>query len=95
MRIALDYDKTYTAMPEVWDQFIGSARAAGHIVEIVTMRYNNETEAIPFHVLQKVDHVVYTGRKGKARHMQFIERPVDIWIDDMPMFILDDAWTGD
>jgi hypothetical protein len=91
MRIALDYDKTYTAMPEVWDVFIAAARAAGHAVEIVTMRYGSPDELIPDHVACKVDYVVYTRRKGKARHMQFMDRPVDIWIDDCPRFILLDA----
>jgi hypothetical protein len=93
MRIALDYDKTYTADTELWDAFIAIARARGHLVDIVTMR--NENELVDKSIAKKVDHIVYTCRKGKKRCMEFIDRPVDIWIDDMPQFILEDAWTGD
>lgn len=95
MRIALDFDNTYTAMPAMWNRMIEDVRAAGHHVDIVTMRHNSEAEAIPFSVAQRVDAVIYTGRKGKAAHMQSIGKQVDIWIDDMPQFILEDAWTGD
>lgn len=90
-RIALDYDGTYTAMPGVWDVFIRAARADGHQVEFVTMRYQNEVETILPCVSEKVDNVVYTGRKGKLCHMDSIGRPVDIWIDDCPGFIFQDA----
>lgn len=36
----------------------------------------------------------YTDRKAKKPHMESISRPVDVWIDDCPQFILQDAWTG-
>jgi hypothetical protein len=32
--------------------------------------------------------VVYTNRKGKRAHMASIDRPVDVWIDDMPHHIV-------
>lgn len=38
MRIALDYDKTYTLDPEFWDRVITIARHHGHDVRMVTAR---------------------------------------------------------
>ena len=36
--ISLDYDRTYTADPGLWDQFIALARSRGHEVVCVTGR---------------------------------------------------------
>jgi hypothetical protein len=80
MIIALDYDKTYTADPALWDNFIQSAKDRGHSVKIVTMRYTSEPiESVP------VD-VVYTSRKAKATVFK-----ADIWIDDSPSWIFQDS----
>jgi hypothetical protein len=91
MNIGLDYDGTYTADPELWNGFIYTARERGHKVYCVTMRYPSEGEAVLRQLVRKVDQIVFTGRKGKARHMQFLGLRVDIWIDDMPHFVLEDA----
>jgi hypothetical protein len=95
MRIALDYDKTYTADPEMWDCFITLAKSHGHSVEVVTMRRREWSEAIPEQLSERASRVEYTDRKAKKPHMEALGRPVDVWIDDMPQFILQDAWTGD
>jgi hypothetical protein len=80
MLIALDYDKTYTADPALWDDFIQSAKDRGHTVKIVSMRYPSEPiESVP------VD-VVYTSRKAKATIFK-----ADIWIDDSPTWIFEDS----
>lgn len=89
MNIAIDYDGTITSDAELWFAIIKAMRGRGHTVMIVTMRHENE----PIHPNwpERVDRVVYTRRKGKARHMAFLGLQVDIWIDDMPHFILTDA----
>ena len=80
MLIALDYDKTYTADPALWDDFIQSAKDRGHTVKIVTMRRPDEViEYAP------VD-VIYTSRKAKAAVVN-----ADIWIDDSPAWIFQDS----
>ncbi|RPJ32026.1 MAG: hypothetical protein EHM17_10660 [Verrucomicrobiaceae bacterium] len=80
MLIALDYDKTYTADPVLWEDFIQSARARGHTVKIVTMRRPDEVVSdVPI-------DVVYTSRKAKASIIK-----ADIWIDDSPHWIYQDA----
>ena len=90
MNIALDYDQTYTRDPDLWNEFILSARIRKHQVFIVTMRYEN-SEAIPQDVASMVNRVIYTERRGKRAKMQFLQLPIDIWIDDMPDFIIYDA----
>ncbi|WP_060176651.1 hypothetical protein [Burkholderia territorii] len=95
MRIAIDYDNTYTADEFLWYHFITMAQIGGHSVELVTMRYKTPVEEIPEHICRLFDNVEYTERKSKKSHMDSIGRPVDIWIDDMPNFIMQDAWAGD
>jgi len=80
MRIALDYDNTYTLDPSLWNGFIKAAQARGHDVRIVTMRYPHETiQSAP------VD-VTYTSRKAKSSAVS-----ADVWIDDSPCWIYQDA----
>lgn len=95
MKIALDYDGTYTADPEMWDQFIDLAKKSGHSVAIVSMRYQIPTELISNDLAILADDVIYTGRKAKKDYVQSKGKHFDIWIDDNPEFILQDAWTGD
>lgn len=80
MLIALDYDKTYTADPLLWNDFIAIAQKRGHAVKIVTMRRPDQTiNGAP------VD-VVYTSRKAKASVVS-----ADIWIDDSPNWVYQDS----
>jgi hypothetical protein len=80
MLIALDYDKTYTADPELWNRFVQDAQFSGHTVKIVTMRYPHETISSP------PCDVVYTSRAAKSKTIK-----ADIWIDDSPQWIFQDA----
>jgi hypothetical protein len=80
MLIALDYDKTYTADPVLWDDFIQSAQDRGHTVKIVTMRRPDEiVNDVPI-------EIVYTSRKAKASYVK-----ADIWIDDSPQWVYQDS----
>lgn len=87
MIIALDYDGTYTADPALWDAFIQSARLRGHEVHLVTMRHESEPVRLGAHV----DRVHYTDRRAKRAFMQQRGLSVQIWIDDMPEFIVGHA----
>lgn len=85
MRIALDYDKTYTVDHEFWLDFILLAQKYKHVVYCVTMRHA-ETEAVLMPCL-----VIYTERKAKKPYCEAIGLPMDVWIDDSPQFLLFDA----
>jgi hypothetical protein len=80
MLIALDYDKTYSADPALWDDFVQSAQDRGHTVKIVTMRRPDEA------ILGVPVEVVYTSRKAKAAVVS-----ADIWIDDSPQWVYQDS----
>jgi len=86
MKIALDFDDTYTAMPDIWDQFIESCKEQGHEVTIVTARANSEVSSYNHDirlVCKKHDiEVVYTDGKAKALYYS-----ADIWIDDHPEWV--------
>ena len=79
MRIALDWDGTYTADPELWDAFTKLAESRGHTVTIVTLR-----APVVERVSTDLD-VVYCSRTAKRKHFT-----ADVWIDDSPQWIDED-----
>ena len=85
MIIALDYDKTYTADPKLWMDFIQSCKARGHKVICLTMRYPTEP------ITDMLCDVIYTSRKAKLVYAIKNGIAVDIWIDDSPAWLFDDA----
>lgn len=86
MKIAVDYDGTYSADPELFNIFIRCAKNRGHEVFIVTMRHDMEQERVCSIVPCPV---FYTGRQAKMEHMRNRGHEFDIWIDDMPHLIFD------
>ena len=90
MRIGLDFDGTYTRDRTLWDEFIFRAQDRGHEVVIVTMR--SQTEGVTTITgAEPPCEVIYTDRKPKVGHMTSIGRPIDVWIDDNPQWLLLDA----
>jgi hypothetical protein len=85
MRIALDYDGTYTRDPVLWANFIADCIGRGHEVVCVTMRSSEIPEE---QILGVPCEVIYTDRRGKVGHMLNIGRPVAIWIDDDPRLLM-------
>lgn len=80
MKIALDWDGTYTRDPGFWNEFIYRAKGAGHEITIVTKRFPGESEAIePPHGIE----VYYMSRRDKI----YCEFRPDIWIDNNPFDI--------
>ena len=82
MIIALDYDRTYTRDPGLWNEFIAMAELMGHKVVCVTMRDN--TELI---VPELTIPTYYTARAAKGRYLIMAGIEPDIWIDDDPLSI--------
>lgn len=94
MKIALDFDKTFTADPRLWNSFINMAVASGHEVRIVTMRCDikdgiNWKVATPdavWHVPPVP--VIWCDGNPKAEFCRALGWVPDIWIDDDPYGIL-------
>lgn len=85
MIIALDYDRTYTADPKLWDEFIKQAIERGHKIVCITMRYPTEP------IINFSERVYYTSRKAKKKWADENSIAVDIWIDDKPAWLFEDA----
>ena len=86
MKIALDYDGTYTEDPKLWNNFINDATEKGHDVRIVTHRHE---------VLDKIEvgtvEVIYTDGVSKKWFCEHRGDPwtPDVWIDDRPKTIFE------
>ncbi len=92
MIIALDYDNTYTADPELWDDFIVLSRNRGHLVIVATMRDEAlEGKIVKIDLGFKVDDIIFTNRKAKKPFLAALNIHPDIWIDDIPEFITTNA----
>lgn len=92
MIVSLDYDGTYTRDPQVWDQIIEVLRLQGHEVYVVTMRYEATQGQEVYEALSgKVDKIIFTERKAKKTFLRNLGILIDVWIDDIPYFILADA----
>ena len=94
MRIALDFDDTYTRDPIFWENFVGSAIRRGHDVRIVTFRSKEHNNSDLEELLNGVNiKVIYTGAHKKRPYCAKIGWLPEVWIDDMPDLIVEDAYV--
>lgn len=89
MKIALDYDLTYTLDPYLWEGFITMAINAGHDVRIVTAR-----SPILDNIDDKVSDlpIIYCDGVAKRFHCTWFADNgngwiPDVWIDDKPQAV--------
>lgn len=87
LKIALDYDDTFTADRGMWQEIVKVMQKMGHEVTFVTFR----SEDMPSRgnnddILEDAKElglpVVFSNHKQKAHVFK-----ADIWIDDMPVLI--------
>jgi hypothetical protein len=86
MIIAIDYDNTYTADPELWDSFILSSQAKGHTVICITARPEIMGQPVKDSV-GKLVNVLFAGGDWKREYAAKHGYKVNVWIDDMPEYI--------
>ena len=87
--IAIDYDDTFTADPDLWRTFIVAAISRGHSVVCITARrktLENQQE-IAREMPDEVD-VHFSYDEPKAAYAKRNGVPVDVWIDDSPGWIV-------
>lgn len=93
MKIALDYDKTYTADRVFWSAFVTAAREHGHDVRIVTIRDDRYDRTQPLIELEAHIPIIYT--RGVAKHWYCTHFgdgfTPDVWIDDKPRTIFENS----
>lgn len=95
MKIALDYDQTFTADPALWTPFVQHAKARGHDIRFLTYRLQDSslytkpewrTNAdIELDATRLNIPIIYTNHKAKKDHWD-----PDIWVDDKPETIFED-----
>lgn len=92
MIICIDLDGTFTRDPALWTAFIRLARGSGHMVIAATMRRKKGEECPLLYMLkEEVDKIYFTCRNAKAEYLEHKGVRPDIWIDDSPHWILNDA----
>lgn len=85
LKIALDYDETYTTDKSFWRTFVELAKSHQHRVSFVTYRTNGDCDNnadIEYDSEQCGINVVYSWCKPKRSVFD-----ADIWIDDSPATI--------
>lgn len=90
MKIALDYDMTYSADPEMWSNFCINATDRGHEVWIVTSRDDRYDYLDNFH--PPTAGIIYcrgVAKKWFCHHFPRID--FDIWIDDKPESLFENS----
>lgn len=87
----LDFDETYTADPVLFDGFIQLLKSRGHSVIVATMRYEHEGQEIIDALGDKVEKIIFTGRKAKVKFVEEAGYYPSIYIDDSPHFLVGDA----
>lgn len=91
MNLSLDYDNTYTRDPAFWNGFISMAKRYGHTVYCVTMRTPAEGDDVRKYLQDLVDGIYFTSREAKHDYMFRQRISIDVWIDDMPFFVMNSA----
>lgn len=92
MRIALDFDNTFTLDPNLWYCFIDDVLDRGGSVTIVTVRHPYWDAHPLLDELQKVGIVViFTDGRAKKDFCAELGLEFDVWIDDRPQTILENS----
>lgn len=86
MIIAIDYDNTYTAAPELWNEVIRLFQTAGHIVICVTARPDTMGQPV-IDSIGKLVPIIFAGAEWKRTAAEKRGYKVNIWIDDSPEYI--------
>ncbi len=84
MLIAIDYDKTWTADPDLFGSFAKSLKKAGHKCICVTSRATDTENNDLANSIGQYMPIVYAGNQPKRKAAEKQRYHVNIWIDDMP-----------
>lgn len=96
MRIALDYDKTFTLNKGFWTKFITDVQEIGGSVSIVTVRHPTLDHNEDFDQLKGWLEVetFFTDGAPKKAFCEDLGVSFDIWIDDNPDAIINGSKWG-
>lgn len=92
MKLALDYDDTYTKDPLLWNWFAKEAIDRGHQVYCVSARSEQHMDDPKMTIGRVIgaENCFGTGHCPKRHFMRDVHRiKIDVWIDDMPEMIVE------
>lgn len=86
MKIALDFDETFTKDPDFWIAFIHSAQEHGHLVWIVTARdeFNDGINWQAVGLAFEPVPVLWCDGRPKSWIVKQADIKIDVWVDDHP-----------
>ena len=84
MRIAIDFDGTFTAAPDFWREVIALAKSRGHAVVCVSCRQQTEENFrdIDAAMAPCLVPIYLTGGSPKRWYLEQRGEQVDVWVDD-------------
>lgn len=90
VKVALDFDDTYTKDPSTWQALVSKMKESGWEVRFVTFRddfggYNNHDIVAAAGAMEL--EIIYTAGKQKKPFCAMVGFEPDFWIDDMPHII--------
>ena len=92
MKIALDYDDTYTKDPLLWNWFAKEALDRGHQVYCVSARSERDMDSPKLTIGRVIgpENCFGTNLKPKREYMKSNHGiKIDVWIDDTPDAIVE------
>lgn len=97
MKIALDFDGTYTEDTTLWDVFISRAQERGHVVYIVTFRSPDMRNPLMDRLYNSLGvPILFTSRTAKRDYALKYGIDFDVWIDDQPELIVNGSdWSDE
>lgn len=91
LRIALDYDDTFSADKPMWANIVAFMKANGCDVRFVTSRFESTNKYSNEDILQDSDRInipiIFCNGKSKQEVVDRVNFKVNIWIDDYPLWI--------
>lgn len=89
MNIAIDYDDTYTRDPDFWKLVISAAKCRGHDVYCITARTPAQSQEVLDSIGKIIGHdnCLFTSMKAKKKYAYGKGIRIDVWIDDLPVFV--------
>ena len=88
LAIAIDFDDTFTADPDMWAEFIRNNKQRGHSFYCVTNRKGSEENVDmmneQFDKLNCQMTIIFANELSKLDTVEQLGLTIDIWIDDSP-----------
>ena len=91
MIICIDFDGTYTRMPELINSIIDKSKQLGYTVIVATMRYETEVNPLLTELMSKVDKTYFTCREAKLMYLAKLGIEPDLWVDDNPSWLFNNG----